>query len=343
MIYPKHIFRKIAILLFSVLLTACGNPQKKEVLIQGRTMGTFYHVKIITSDSTEKTEEKIRKRLEEINRSMSTYDKESEISRFNRIQDTETKFRISQDFMNVMQVAEKLYRLTGGAWDGSIDPLINLWGFGRAGLKQEVPEKDEIQKGLSRTGFHHIEISPEGWLRKKIPEITLDLASIAKGYGVDQVGKVIAETGIRDYLVEIGGEIYASGLRADGKQWRVGINRPKPDAAFDDIYKVLRLRDKGFATSGDYRNFFMKEGIRYSHVLDPRNGYAVSNRVVSASVIADTCTFADGLATALMVLGPEKSLELVRGLENTECLLIREKEDGSLEDFSSPGFYAENY
>lgn len=327
----------VCLTLLTALLGSCGNKEKREVLIEGKTMGTFFHIKVITSESTGKLEEKIKLRLKEINRSMSTYDPDSEISRFNRISDTETRFPLSQDFMNVMTVSAELYRLTEGAWDGTVDPLVNLWGFGRKGKKQGLPESGEIEALLPHIGFHLIEISAQG-LRKTDPAVTLDLASIAKGYGVDQVAKVIAESGITDFLVEIGGEIYASGLRLDGKKWRIGINRPKADADFDDVYKALDLHNKGFATSGDYRNFFMMDGKRYSHVLDPRTGYAVSNRVVSASVIADTCTFADGLATALMVMGAEKSLELVNRLENVECLIITEEEDGTLKNHGSKGF-----
>lgn len=334
----KHCIRKgIVWLAFFVLLIACGNKERHEILMEGKTMGTFFHIKVVTSEGTGKLEKKISQRLKEINRSMSTYDPDSEISRFNRIKDTETRFPVSQDFMNVMTVAADLYRLTGGAWDGTLDPLVNLWGFGRSAKKQGLPESGEIEALLPHIGFHLIEIS-ENSLRKTDPAVTLDLASIAKGYGVDQVAKVIADSGIKDFLVEIGGEIYASGLRLDGKKWRIGINRPKTDAAFDEVYRVSDLHNKGFATSGDYRNFFLKDGKRYSHVIDPLTGYAVSNRVVSASVIADTCTFADGLATALMVMGAEKSIELVNGLENVECLIITEEADGSLKDHFSKGF-----
>ncbi|MEZ4524538.1 MAG: FAD:protein FMN transferase [Desulfobacterales bacterium] len=329
--------KTVCLVIFAVLLAGCGTREKQEVLIEGKTMGTFFHIKVVTSERTGKLEEKISQRLKEINRSMSTYDPDSEISRFNRISDTESIFPISQDFMNVMKVAAELWRVTQGAWDGTVDPLVNLWGFGRRAKRQGLPEPSEIQALLPHIGFHLIEILPAG-LRKTDPAVTLDLASIAKGYGVDEVAKVIAESGIKDFLVEIGGEIYASGLRLDGKKWRIGINRPKTDAAFDEVYKVAELHNKGFATSGDYRNFFLMDGKRYSHVIDPRTGFAVSNHVVSASVTADTCTFADGLATALMVMGAEKSLELASRLENVECLVITEEPDGSLKDHFSKGF-----
>ncbi|QTA83727.1 FAD:protein FMN transferase [Desulfonema limicola] len=331
--------KKITILIIFFLLTACpGKKENQEVLIQGRTMGTTFNIKVITSENTSDLEKKINNRLKQINKSMSTYDKTSEISRFNQIPDTETKLSITGDFLKVITIGEKIYRLTKGAWDGTIDPLINLWGFGRTKQEAGLPLSEEIQAVLPFVGFDNIEISQNGFLRKKKPGISLDLASIAKGYGVDQIAALITEYGFSDFLVEIGGEIYASGVRLDGQYWRIGINRPKTNAAFDDVYKTASLYNKAFATSGDYRQFFEKNGKRYSHVLDPRTGYPVSNRVVSATVIADNCTFADGLATALMVMGHEKGIDLVNTIDDTECLIIVEEPDGTLTDYYSRGF-----
>ncbi len=132
--------------------------------------------------------------------------------------------------------------------------------------------------------------------------------------------------------------MFASGYRTDGKQWRIGINRPKTGAAFDDVYKVVELQNRGFATSGDYRIFFVVDGIRYAHIIDPRTGYPISNKVVSVTIIAGTCAFADGLATAIMVLGAEKGIDLINRLDEVEGLIIVERKDGSLADFYSKGF-----
>jgi thiamine biosynthesis lipoprotein len=175
---------------------------------------------------------------------------------------------------------------------------------------------------------------------KTLATVTLDLNSIAKGFAVDRISGLLAAGGHKNYLVEIGGEIYAAGVRADGKNWRVGINRPQPDAAIDEVYKAVSLANRAFATSGDYRNFFEIDGVRYSHVIDPRTGYPVSNGVVSVSIIADNCTLADGLATAVMVMGPEKGIQLVNQLNNVECLIIVETPASRLLDFYSPGFYS---
>ncbi|QTA89764.1 FAD:protein FMN transferase [Desulfonema magnum] len=338
----KYINKTTGIILIAILMAGCG--QKDEVLMTGKTMGTTYHIRVVTGffENAEGLKKKIDERLREINQSMSTYIKESEISKFNAISSTDEKFYISDDFLKVMIVAKNLHDLTNHAWDGTIKPLINLWGFGNSEIRNDVPDAEEIHTILENIGFDHIKISEERYLKKGKASISLDLASIAKGYGVDQIADLIEKKGFKNFLVEIGGEVYASGFRKDGGQWKVGINTPRKDAAYDEIYNVVTLHDKAFATSGDYRNFFEADGKRYSHVLDPTTGYPVTNRVVSVSVVADNCTFADGLATALMVMGHEKGLKLVSTLDNTECLIVLEEKDGSLTDYFSKGFKLEN-
>ena len=313
---------------------------KKEHLIQGRTMGTTYHIKVVTGyfQGVSGVKEKIEKRLVEINTAMSTYQKDSEISRFNEFTQTGRKFKISEDFYRVMKTAQAIYRLSDGAWDGTVNPLVDLWGFGRGGLKNKVPMESAISAILPNIGFENIEVLEPGFLLKKRAAVTLDLSSIAKGYGVDQVADTIRKEGFQHYLVEIGGEVFASGYSKDGKLWRIGINRPQEDAAFDEVYKAVNLYNRAFATSGDYRNFFEVDGVRYSHVIDPRTGYPVSNGVVSVSITADNCTLADGLATAVMVMGAEKGLDLINRLERVEGMIITEKPDGRLDVNLSKGF-----
>jgi thiamine biosynthesis lipoprotein len=161
---------------------------------------------------------------------------------------------------------------------------------------------------------------------------------VAKGYGVDAVVTLIQREGFTDFLVEVGGEVFASGVRLDGGQWRIGINRPEAGAPAEQVYKVVRLQDRAFATSGDYRIFFEKNGHRFSHVIDPRTGYPVANGVVSVSVTAPTCAQADGLATALMVMGVEEGLELVNSLMDVDCLMVVRDAGGKLVDHFSANF-----
>jgi thiamine biosynthesis lipoprotein len=330
--------RTAFLIFFLLLLAGCG--YQKEVSFSGKTMGTTYHIKVVTGIFSHITnlQKKIDDRLEEINNSMSTFRKDSEISRFNSNQHAGEKFMISDDFYNVIVVAKVLYEITGGAWDGTVKPLVDLWGFGDAGNKHTIPEKSQIKALLSEVGFNNIEISTDHYLIKKKAFTSLDLASIAKGYGVDQVAALIRDNGIFDFLVEIGGEVFASGYRKDGNKWRVGINRPQGNAPLNQVYKVVDIHDKGFATSGDYRNFFEVNHKRFSHIIDPRNGYPVDNGVVSVSILADTCTFADGLATAIMVLGDKKGLDLVNKLENVECFIVTQNKNGALIDHYSKGF-----
>lgn len=322
------------------LLTPLVSEARQEHLIQGRTMGTTYHIKIIATDfnGIGILEKKIEKRLVEINQSMSTYIKDSEISRFNAFNQTGTKFKISDDFFRVMKKAETIYSLSAGAWDGTVSPLVDLWGFGRKGRKDSIPSQPAIKATMANVGFGHIQLQKPGFLIKKRADVGIDLGSIAKGFGVDAVSAVIRNEGFKDFLVEIGGEVYAAGLRVDKKKWRIGINRPHKNAAPTDVYKIVELQDQGFATSGDYRNFFEIDGLRYSHVINPKTGWPVSNGVVSASILAEDCTFADGLATAIMVMGHQKGLELINRLPAVEGLVIVEDAKGKLVDYYSEGF-----
>jgi thiamine biosynthesis lipoprotein len=333
------------IIVFSILFALTGVCEaRQEHLIQGRTMGTTYHIKVISgvSGGVNGLKEKIDARLDAINQVFSTYIKDSEISRFNGLSTAGEKFQVSDDFMQVMRVARKIYRISEGAWDGTVNPLVDLWSFGPTKRVPQMPPASEIQTLLLKIGFDRIQIIDPNFLVKNLAAVTLDLNSIAKGFAVDEVSRLISAAGFENYLVEIGGEVYAAGVRPDGKNWRVGINRPQKDAAFNEVYKAVSIYNQAFATSGDYRNFFEIDGVRYSHVIDPRTGYPVSNGMVSVSIIADNCTLADGLATAIMVMGAEKGIALVNRLENVECFIIVEKSDGRLVDLYSAGFSSKN-
>ncbi len=202
---------------------------KQEHLIQGRTMGTTYHVTVVTGyfQGVSGLKEKIDARLDEINRSMSTYQEDSEISRFNRFKEAGRKFKVSDDFFQVMRAGQTIYRLSEGAWDATVNPLVELWGFGPGPRKNKVPSQKEIDALLPDVGFSKIEVLAPEFLLKKQPAVTVDLSSIAKGYGVDQVADVLRKNGFENFLVEIGGEIFAAGHRKDGRKWRIGINRPQ--------------------------------------------------------------------------------------------------------------------
>lgn len=334
-------FRASLVVACGVLLvlavSACG--LKKEIEISGRTMGTTYQVKVVTGFFSRLTglEEKIERTLKDVNQSMSVYIPGSEINRFNAIQSAEQPFEASEGFWYVMKVSSEIYHRTGGAWDGTVLPLIRLWKF-NAGVQQyRVPAPAEIERLLPEVGFRHIRFQDGRALSKRIVPLSVDLSSIAKGYGVDRVAEQLRREGFQDFLVEIGGEVYASGRKKNGQRWRVGINVPQINAPRDAVYHVVSLENQALATSGNYRNFFDVDGKRYSHVFDPRTGYPISNSVVSVSIVADTCTLADGLATGVMVMGYEKGLELIHQWDGVEGLIVTQS-DGSFTDHPSKGF-----
>ena len=334
----KIIFVCLCIILSIFALTACD--VRKEHQFYGNTMGTTYHIKVVSHgfNNPAHLKNKITRRLEDINRSMSTYMKDSEISSFNQSRDIDTPFAVSSDFFHVMTISQTLYQLTKGAWDGTVKPLIDLWGFTGHTLNPVIPDPSDISQTKAQIGFDKIQLSKDNNLIKKHPLVTVDLASIAKGFGVDEITELIQENGYTDFIVEIGGEVFASGTTKDKTPWKVGINTPDKNAAFNTIYKTVDLDNNAVATSGDYRNFFEVNGKRFSHIIDPRTGYPITSDVASVTIISDTCAFADGLATAIMVMGVKEGLDLINRLDHTEGLIITKNEDGSFSDHPSNGF-----
>ena len=321
-----------------VFLCFAGTAPGREYTVQGRTMGTFYTIKLVSSkkQSIELWQKKIDIRLAQVNAGLSMYDPASDLSRFNRI-DAHHPFRLSDDFARVMDTAQTVFTLTGGAWDGTVKPLVDLWGFGTRHPEDTLPDPAAISEALSLTGFQYL-VRENNLLKKTKPGITLDLGSIAKGYGVDVIARMLTRSGIDNFLVEIGGELYGSGVNRHKKPWSVGIAHPAPAGSDAGLYKAIALENRAIATSGNYRNFFEVDGKTYSHIIDPKTGFPVDNQVDSVSVIAGTCTFADALATALMVMDPADSLALVNGLEDAECLIIQKSSTG-FKEFASRYFH----
>jgi thiamine biosynthesis lipoprotein len=303
-------------------------------------MGTTWHVTVVGRGSTAGLQEKIESRLEQVEQTFSTYREDSEINRFSRLPRAGEEFPVSADFASVVRTAARVHELSGGAWDGTVRPLVDLWGFGPGPPRSDPPDPETIEALRRAVGFDRIEVRP-GALVKREASVTLDLSSIAKGYGVDEVAAVVRGSGFPDFLVEVGGEVYAAGSRRGGGPWRVGVNRPRAEAAPDELHRVVAVRDAALATSGDYRQFFVADGVRYSHILDPRTGRPVGNGVVSASVLAPDCTLADGLATALVVMGAEAGVALAERLPGVEALVVVATNDGRFEDHASSGFRSE--
>ena len=303
-------------------------------------MGTTFAVTVVgpVSDSVaERLREDIEVTLADVDGAMSTYDHDSELSRFNRWQRTDW-FTLSPPTFEVFRQAQEVSRLTRGAFDVTVAPLVNAWGFGAAGPAASLPTDTEVTALLANVGETMLEMDHDPpRIRKFRPAMQSDLSALAKGFAVDRVADLLdrGDDGVEGYLVEVGGEVRTRGRNEDGHPWRVGIERPVDGPS--SIQRVLELTDAALATSGDYRNYFEHEGRRYSHTIDPRTGYPVDHRLVSVSVVDATCMRADALATALEVLGPEEGLALALE-QGLAAFLITREADGTLREQATPEF-----
>lgn len=297
----------LAVVIFAVVAMTGTVRATELVSLSGETMGTTYHIKLVASDAgaVDTLQQSIDEELAEVNRQMSTWDPDSELSRFNRFRET-TWFPVSVELANVVRTANTISDQSGGAFDVTVMPLVNLWHFGPEGRdRSKLPNDEDTEEARSRVGYRFLHVRDEPpALRKDKPGLTVDLSAIAKGYGVDVVAEFLDESGIENYLVEIGGEVRARGVKPNGKPFVVGIEKPTPFVRA--IHRKVSLNNQSMATSGDYRNFFEIEGKRYSHTIDPRTGRPVTHPAASVSVVAANCMEADAIATMLMVLGPNE-------------------------------------
>ncbi len=323
---------------FVLLLTCCcvlsdgAADEAAMVQFAGQTMGTTYSVKIFepsNSDGIDDLRIAIDAVLRRVNDQMSTYLKSSEISRFNESDSTDW-FDVSPEFAAVVETAQQVSAKTDGAFDITVGPLVNAWNFGPTPRTQVAPTVELIERLRESVGYRKLSVRREPpALKKSIPELKIDLSAIAKGHGVDRVAEFLNELGFEDVFVEIGGEVRTSGSKA-GQWWKVGIQMP--DAASDQWTIAHSLStgagdDQSMATSGDYRNFFEADGVRYSHTIDPRTGRPIEHNLASVSVVTERCGDADAWATALNVLGPDAGLEAAQR-EKLNALLISRTEDG---------------
>ncbi len=310
----------------SLIILAGCEKAPEQVHLSGPTMGTTYNVKYLTEKgvlSSDKLHQEIDRLLEQVNDQMSTYRKDSELSRFNQYQGTEP-FEVSSQTATVVKEAIRLNKLTLGKLDVTVGPLVNLWGFGPEARRDIVPSQQELAERKANIGIQHLKVEGNK-LSKDLPHLYVDLSTIAKGWGVDVVADYLAEQGIKNYMVEVGGEIRLKGINKDGVPWRIAIEKPTVDER--SIQEIIEPGDMAIATSGDYRNYFERDGIRYSHIIDPDTGYPIAHKVVSVTVLDKSCMTADGLATGLMVLGEVKGIE-VANQHNIPVFMIVKTDDG---------------
>jgi len=315
-----------------------GLSSEPDVLIvRGQTMGTRYEIRIageaLDASLRRRVENETTHRLDQIDRWMSNWNPESEISRFNAHQHT-SDFPVSNQTADIIAFAIALNQTSDGAFDITVGPLVARWGFGQGARIDAPPSKEEIVELLSHIGAGVLRVSSSNasggpFLGKNDPLLEIDLSAVAKGYGVDHVAKGLESLGRFDYLVEIGGELRAAGERPGGGPWRVAIEKPQDDGR--GIQSVIELEDESMATSGDYRIFYIEGGKRLSHTIDPRTGRPVEDGPASATVVADTATRADAWATTLMVLGEVDGLALAEERGIAALLLVRDKDEKIVE------------
>ncbi|UWR05241.1 FAD:protein FMN transferase (plasmid) [Ruegeria conchae] len=298
----------LASLLF---VSACLFDKEPDVVrLSGETMGTTFNITAIGDDLDEAAlGQAVQETLAQVNAKMSNWDPNSEVSTFSSSDSTEP-MPVSDEFAFVIEAANEVHEKSGGTFDVTLGPLIELWGFGPRKPEDPVPADAEIATALAQVGQARLLTldSAAGTLAKSDAGVGINLSAIAKGYGIDAVAAQLRDAGIENYMVEIGGDLVAMGENDKGESWRIGIEKPEADA--QAIQLIVPLDNLGMATSGDYKNFFEQDGVRYSHIIDPVTGRPITHRTTSVTVLADDAMMADAWATAMLALGQEKGMEI---------------------------------
>lgn len=320
------------IAMFIVLSLLFGGKTKSdEGAVIGRTMGTTYQVKYWYTDLKNGPEQVVLQDgintvLQNINDTVSTWNKNSVISKFNQSDSTEW-LPVAPFFTTMVAQAISICQKTYGAFDITIAPLIDIWGFDAKGRIETKPKTADLANALNKVGCDLIQADIEkSQIRKTDPAVQINLSAIAKGDGVDQVAGVLKSYGISNYMVEIGGEIVTAGMRKDGNKWRIGIEKPTPENR--SVQQIVSLYNIGMATSGDYRNYFEENGVRYSHIINPQTGMPISHKLASVTVLAPTSRSADVWATAFFVLGEGRAYQIANK-EKLPILMIIRNDDGA--------------
>jgi thiamine biosynthesis lipoprotein len=323
----------------ALLPLACGPAPARLTVLEGATMGSGYRVQIVSLPAriaSAALREEIEAALRELDLALSTYRDDSELARFNAAASTAWT-AVSPALLTVVEEARRVSELTDGAFDVTVGPIVNLWGFGPQPGPDAVPDGAAIEAARERVGYRMLETRADPpALRKGRPDIYVDLSAIAVGYAVDRLAALLDAHDLTDYVVEIGGEIRTRGRNERGEAWAIAVEEPLADAR--RVERLLRVPDAGVSTSGDYRDYFEAGGKHYSHVLDPKSGRPVTHDLASVTIIADTAMRADALSTGLMVLGPDAGYTLaVR--ESFAALFVRRAGD-RFEEHATPALAA---
>ncbi len=323
--------RLIFILLLGLGMQMCSKPAAY-LYNEGFVYGTIYHV-VYEHPEGKDLHDEIKEELNRYNKIFSTYDSTSVISKVNNNKPVKLPDLFVECFQRSMEISE----ITGGAFDITAGPMVNAWGFGPEKRSRMSPEKIDSLKEI--TGYQKVRLQ-DGMIIKENPHMKLDMSAVAKGFTCDLIGRFLAEKGCENYMVEIGGEVVAKGINEKGRIWSIGISKPEESAFFasSDIQAVVKLPENALATSGNYRNFYIEDGIRYAHTIDPKTGYPVQHSLLSSTVLADNCMDADAFATAFMVLGLERSIEIADNYPSLKVYFIYSGEGEENRVYLSEGF-----
>jgi len=320
----------IVFLVIIVAITACNNTPSKYIANNGMVYGTYYSIKYNSPDGTDFQEE-ITQELNRQTLIFSHYEKESTITKVNNNIDVE----LEPEFITCFQKAMEISEITNGAFDITAGPLISAWGFGPEDREKMTADRVDTLKEL--IGYKKIKLV-DGKIIKENHEMTINMSAIAKGYTCDLMGEFLAKHGCKDYLVDIGGEVVAHGKNDKGKIWTIGIRQPFEDPFKNELNAALELPNKAMATSGNYLNFYVEDGKKYAHTIDPGSGYPVQHSLLSSTVLANDCMTADAFATAFMVLGKDIGIEVARRVSGLEIYFIYADENGENQVYMSEGF-----
>ncbi len=321
----------IALLPAFVFLSACSS-RKAYIYNEGPVYGTYYHVVYESPDGTDFHEE-IKAKFQEFDLSFSTFNPESVISKINNNQPVEADIWFTRCFEKAQEISD----ITQGAFDITVAPLVNAWGFGFR--EKEKVTAELIDSLLQLTGYKKVRLE-NGQVIKENPGTMLDMSAIAKGYTSDLIADFLKSKGCENYMVEIGGEVVAKGRNAKGLDWKIGISKPDETGLLtsEELQAIVKLPDHALATSGNYRNFYVEDGKKYAHTINPATGYPVQHSLLSATVLANDCMTADAFATAFMVMGLEKSVELANKLPYLEVYFIYADDTGFNKVYMSDQF-----
>ena len=330
----------MTIVLLGILSYSCSPPQKFHKIV-GETMGTYYAITYKGSNPIE-TKKSIEQILLDFNNSLSTYIEKSTISQLNRSESGIVLPKSDPYFKPVFEKSMLLFELTQGALNTSVAPLVNYWGFGYKGkdhiTKVDSLAVDSILTIVNQSSFDILQNEGQDFISKSIPNAEIDFSSLAKGYGIDVIADYFDKIKVENYLIDIGGEARAHGKNNIGLPWYLAINKPKEDAPTDDLEIILQLDNKSLATSGNYRIYYENGGRKFAHILNPETGYSALTNLLSASIIADDCMTADGLATAMMVKGLDGAKEFLVKNNYPACLIYDADGDDDLEKYYANGF-----